>query len=213
MHHALGQGRGHDQADIGTASRLAEDSYPVRITTEIRDVCLHPLQYLQLIEDAVVTRRIVFGLSSKGRMRKKTQRPQAIIGGNYYCAPRRQVGTVEYERAAVASVPRQSKAEELAEDILAWQDDEGVKRVPKFGREVSDTERHLADRWQKMLNSVKDLSPDDVAVLKRVPGYDEDSKWRAMPRPERKRESKRRANAAYHQKQREKEEAEELRMT
>ena len=103
MHHALGQGRGHDQADIGTASRLAEDSYPVRITTEIRDVCLHPVQYLQLIEDAVVTGRIVFGLSSKGRMRKKTQRPQAIIGGNYYCAPRRQVGTVEYERTAVAS--------------------------------------------------------------------------------------------------------------
>ena len=45
MHHAFGQGRGHDQAHIGTASRLAEDGHPVRITTEIFDVRLHPLQY------------------------------------------------------------------------------------------------------------------------------------------------------------------------
>ena len=104
------------------------------------------------------------------------------------------------DRAAVTSVPGQSRAEELAEDILAWQGDEGVKRVPKRGREASDAERHLADRWQKMRNSVKDLSADDAAALRRVPGFAEDSAWRVMTRPERKRERKRRANAAYRQK-------------
>ena len=43
----------------------------------------------------------MLGLGSQGRVREKTQRPQAIIGGNYYRAPRRQVGTVEDERATV----------------------------------------------------------------------------------------------------------------
>ena len=115
------------------------------------------------------------------------------------------------ERAEVDSVPRQSKAEELAEDILAWQEDEGVKRVPKFGREASDTERRLADRWQKMLNASEALSQDDVAVLKGVPGFEDDRKWRGMTPQEKQGARRQRAAAARRRRQEEEAAAEKLR--
>src|SRR5687767_2718629 len=73
MEQTLGEGRGHQHADVERAGGFAEDGHVLRVATKPRDVLLHPSQRGDLIEDALVSRCAPRRLASQYRVREESE--------------------------------------------------------------------------------------------------------------------------------------------
>src|SRR5271167_4532700 len=68
------------------SGRFAENRYPLGIATKRRDVLLHPFERRDLVQQAVVARRITVGFLGELRVREETKYTQAIVDGHHHHA-------------------------------------------------------------------------------------------------------------------------------
>ena len=75
---APGKRRGAERTDTGRAGRLAGDGHVIRVAAEGRDIRLHPLQRLDLVQKAVVAGGAVGRLGRQLVGREEAEDPEAV---------------------------------------------------------------------------------------------------------------------------------------
>ena len=99
---SLRQGRRLKHAHRPGTGRLAEDGDVAGVAPERRDVVAHPLEGRDVVEDAVVARRLLGRLGGQGGMGEEAEGPQAVVGGHHDHALLRHRAAVEDPGAASA---------------------------------------------------------------------------------------------------------------
>ena len=105
------QRRGHQRAHRDRTGRLAGDRHLRRITAESGDVGAHPAQRGDLVEQAIIARRVLRRLGGERRRGEETEHAQAIVHRDRDDAAAGQAGTVVARLRTVAG--DEAAAEEI----------------------------------------------------------------------------------------------------